>query len=73
MTAAGRCAEMANRFPEAAVIEALKEVEGVLLQIRARIPDSKTYIHHTGNEAIEGDKDRSVSASQREPLWRLAA
>jgi len=31
----------------------------------------KHSIHHTGNEAIEGDKDHAVSAGQNEPLWRL--
>src|SRR5215475_6951676 len=36
-------------------------------------PNDRQSIHHTGNEAIEGDKDRSVSAGQNKPLWRLAA
>jgi hypothetical protein len=35
--------ELAKNFPEAAVLTAFKELEGVLLQIRAKLPDDKPH------------------------------
>jgi hypothetical protein len=36
-----RTLQLAEQFPEAALLEAFKELEGVLLQIRSRLPDRK--------------------------------
>jgi len=35
-------------------------------------PNDGKRVHHTRNEAIEGDKDQSVDAGKNESLWRLA-
>jgi hypothetical protein len=38
-----RTMQLAEQFPEAALLESFKELEGVLLQIRMRLPDRKPY------------------------------
>src|SRR5262249_22744519 len=35
--------QLAQLFPEAAVVQAFKELEGVILQIRARLPDERPH------------------------------
>jgi hypothetical protein len=42
--------QLAEQFPEAAVLEAYKELESVLLQIRARLPNGKP--RRTGPEVM---------------------
>ena len=43
--------QLAKTFPEAALVQAFKELEGVILQIRARLPDDKP--HRTLNEVLK--------------------
>jgi hypothetical protein len=43
--------QLAKTFPEAALVQAFKELEGVILQIRARLPDDKQ--HRTLNEVLK--------------------
>lgn len=43
--------QLAKTFPEAVLVQAFKELEGVILQIRARLPDDKQ--HRTLNEVLK--------------------
>lgn len=54
--------QLAKTFPEAAVLQAYKELEGVVLQIRARLPDDKP--HRNLNEVLKYLFDQKfISAS----------
>jgi hypothetical protein len=54
--------QLAQKYPEAAVLQAYKELENLLLQIRARLPDNRP--HRTLNEVLKYLNDKGyVSGS----------
>ncbi len=62
--------ELTKRFPEAAVIEAFKQLEAVLLQIRAQIPEGRP--NRTLNEVLQQLQDKGyVSGSVVELFLQL--
>jgi hypothetical protein len=62
--------QLAQSYPEAAVLQVFKELEGILLQIRAKLPDDK--LHRNLNEVVKYLAEQNyISASVVSLFQRL--